>query len=224
MDEKAIRVGISAALVTLGIAACGGSSGNSSSSSSTAAAPSTASATSAAVAATTSASSTSASAPDSAGGVAAPGTKLAIGKTAIVGYRDPSDFSDKPATQRLQVTVTSIAKGSLADFKGVQLDAAQKASTPFYVKVRITNVGPGNVTAKDSDPSVQIQGIDSTGQAQQSVTFIGDFPRCDSVTAPTPMTRGKAFQTCLTFLIPGGIKAAAYTGTSQYESSPVTWK
>jgi hypothetical protein len=38
------------------------------------------------------------------------------------------------------------------------------------------------------------------------------------------MTTGKSYETCLTFLVPGGITAAAYTGDSDYIDSPVMWK
>jgi hypothetical protein len=230
MPNHEIRMLMLAALAGLGIAGCGGAASTPAASSSSVAASSTSSAgtPSTTQAGTASTSSTSAGATSAASaasaGVVAPGTKLAVGKTAILGYQSPSDFSDKPPTQRVQVTVESIAKGSLADFKGIQLDAAQKAGTPFYVKVRITNAGPGDLTAGDNDPSVQIEGIDDTGQAQQAVSFIGDFPRCNEGTPPTHMTRGKGFDTCLTFLVPGGITAAAYTGTEDYESKPVTWK
>jgi hypothetical protein len=46
----------------------------------------------------------------------------------------------------------SIARGSPADFNGITLIASEKAATPFSVKVRITNVGAGNVTAANNDP------------------------------------------------------------------------
>jgi hypothetical protein len=199
-----------AALVASGMFGCGGS--KSSTSSSAAPAPSTTPA------------SSSTPAPPSGAGLTAPGTKLATGKTAIVGYKPTGDYSNSPAKQRLQITVTSIVKGTLADFSGIKLDAAQKASTPFYVKVRLTNVGPGDVAAGTNDPSVDIEGLDSTGQTQQSVTFLGDFPRCNATSPVRPMTHGKSFATCLTFLVPGGITAAAYTGTSDYVNSPVTWR
>jgi hypothetical protein len=177
--------------------------------------------TSSAVAATTA---TGAGTTSAAGGVAPKGTRLSLGSTATVAYKPASDFSDRPATERLRVTVYSMLKGSLADFRGIQLDAAERAGTPFYVKVRITNVGPGDVAPKDDDPSGDFQGIDRTGATQQSVSFIGDFPRCNDGSPPMPMTRGKGYDTCLTFLVPGGITAVAYTGTSDYATSPVTWR
>ncbi len=228
MSAMGTRILPVAAFVVVAVVGCGGGGSKSSTSTSspaafstsTASVPATAGASTAAPSST--ATSTPASAP--AGAVTAPGTKLAVGRTAIVAYKPGSDFSNSPAKQRLQITVTSIAKGTLADFNGLKLDATQKAGTPFYVKVRIENVGPGDAAAGTDDPSVDIEGLDSTGQTQQSVTFLGTFPRCDDVSPPKLLTRGKSFATCLTFLVPGGITAAAYTGTSDYVSSPVTWR
>jgi hypothetical protein len=129
------------------VAGCGGAAGKSSSSSSGASAGSrgTAAQASATQAATTSAPSPSVTgtgtAPVSAGGVASPGAKFAVGQTATVAYKAASDFSDKPAKQRVQVTVDSIVRGSLAE---------------------------------------------------QGVSFIGDFPRCNEGSPPTPMTAARA--------------------------------
>jgi hypothetical protein len=133
-----------------------------------------------------------------------------------------ADQSAKPKFE-LQVTVTAIEKGSLSDFNGIKLDATEKASTPVYVKAKITNVSDGDA-GSGGNPSVNIEGIDSTGETQQSVTFFGEFPRCEYTEAPKPLSKGKSFTTCLTFLVPGGITKAAYTGTEAYVLKPVTWR
>jgi hypothetical protein len=153
-------------------------------------------------------------------GITAPGTALTAGQTATVYYTPPLTTGKK---FMLKVTVESIQKGTLADFNGIRLDAAQKASTPEYVKIRLSDLSPGTASASNNDPSVAINGIDNTGQQQQSVTFFGTFPRCNAVSAPQPFTQGKSFETCLTFLVPGGITKAAWIGTDGYIGSPVTW-
>ena len=81
---------------------------------------------------------------------------------------------------------------------------------------------PARSTPKQR-PGIQIEGVDKTGQTQQSVTFFGDFPKCDEKSAPNPMGVGSSFETCLTFLVPGGITKVAYTGTESYIDKPVTW-
>ena len=213
MDQNSFRRGASVVLATAGVvvavAACGSSSSSSSNSSSSAqpaASPSPA-------AATTPASS---NAPAHAG-VAAPGTKLAVGSSAEVKYTPLSHAT--PST--LKVTVQSLQKGTLDDFKGIQLDASQKAATPVYVKVKVTNLGPGTIDVDAT--SAAIEGLDSTGNTAQSVTFIGTFPRCPDNQSTTQMHAGSSFNNCLTFLVPGGINKVVYTGTDAYISSPVSW-
>ena len=198
-----------------GLAACGGSS-----------APSTDSATAAAAAglpapigakATTTTSAAAASKP---AGIATPGTKLAVGQTAKVAYT-PNDTVGKGGASTLLATVRSVDKGSLSDFNGIQLDASQKASTPYYVRVHVTNLVPGTIDVDGS--AAAIEGVDSTGNNQQSVTFIGEFPRCPDRASTMRLGTGAGYDDCLTFMVPGGISKVSYNGTDNYIDSPVTW-
>jgi hypothetical protein len=208
--RRSAGIVLATAGLAAGLAACGSSS---SSSSSQAPAP----ATPTAAASTTASSSAPASSKTSGSGPAAPGTKLAIGTAATVRYTPLSHAT--PST--LKVTVQSLEKGTLDDFKGLQLDATQKAATPVYVKVKVTNLGPGTIDADAT--SAAIEGIDSTGNTAQSVTFIGTFPRCPDHQSTTQMPSGSSYSSCLTFLVPGGVNKIAYTGTDAYINSPVTW-
>ncbi|HET6869129.1 MAG TPA: hypothetical protein VFH80_24675 [Solirubrobacteraceae bacterium] len=210
-----IGAALAAAALACGVAACGGSS--SSSSATDAAAPATSSA--ATGAASTSAASTTTSA-SSSGGTTAPGAKLAIGQSAKVAFT-PAGSTDKSKASTLQVTVQSFDKGSLSDFNGIQLDANEKASTPVYVKVHVTNLGPANIDVDSS--AAAIEGVDNTGNNQSSVTFIGDFPKCPDAASTKPIATGKGYDDCLTFLVPGGITKVSYNGTNDYIDSPVTW-
>jgi hypothetical protein len=146
-----------------------------------------------------------------------------VGQTATVPFKSPGDASKGPDPFRLGVTVVSITKGSLADFKGIQLDASQKASTPYYVRFKVTNIGQGDL---GTNAEAALEGVDNTGQDQQSVTFIGSFPPCDDVTAPKPFTHGKTWTTCQVFMVPGGIVGVDYNGggDEKYLTSPVRWK
>ena len=133
----------------------------------------------------------------------------------------PAGSTNKSKASTLQLTVQSFDKGSLSDFNGIQLDATEKASTPYYVKVHVTNLGPANIDVDSS--AAAIEGVDSTGNNQSSVTFIGDFPKCPDAASTKPLGTGKGYDDCLTFLVPGGIKRVSYNGTSDYIDSPVTW-
>jgi len=133
----------------------------------------------------------------------------------------PAGSTDKSKASTLQVTVQSFDKGSLSDFNGIQLDANEKASTPVYVKVHVTNLGPANIDVDSS--AAAIEGVDNTGNNQSSVTFIGDFPKCPDAASTKPIATGKGYDDCLTFMVPGGITKVSYNGTNDYIDSPVTW-
>jgi hypothetical protein len=233
--SRGTRVGLSAlAAIALaaGAAACGSSSSGGSTPSSSAAqssaatsaaVTSSAAATSAGQATTTAAGTGTGGTAASGGATAAPGTSLKLGATATVPLSTTLKSGKNGPTYKLKVQVLSMDKGTLADFNGIKLDATEKSSTPYYVKVKITSLGPGKIATSDNDPAVQVEGVDSTGQTQQSVTFFGDFPKCDEVFPPKSMGAGSSFETCLTFLVPGGIRKVAYTGTESYIDKPVTW-
>jgi hypothetical protein len=213
-----IGAALAAAALATGVAACGGSS--SSSSASQTAAPATSSSASTTASTSAAASTTTSTSASSSGGTAAPGTKLSVGQTAKVPFT-PAGSTDKSKASNLQVTVQSFDKGSLSDFNGIQLDANEKASTPVYVKVHVTNLGPAPIDVDSS--AAAIEGVDNTGNNQSSVTFIGDFPKCPDTASSKPMAAGKSYDDCLTFLVPGGITKVSYNGTSDYIDSPVTW-
>ena len=215
---RSISAALAAVTLAGGVAACGGSSSSSSSASGAAAPASSSSATTAASATSTAATTTAAA--SSSGATAAPGTKLSVGQTAKVPFA-PAGSTDKSKAATLQVTVQSFDKGSLSDFNGIQLDANEKASTPVYVKVHVTNLGPASIDVDSS--AAAIEGVDNTGNNQSSVTFIGTFPKCPDAASTKPLGTGKGYDDCLTFLVPGGITKVSYNGTSDYIDSPVTW-
>jgi hypothetical protein len=213
-----IGTALAAAALATGVAACGGSS--SSSSATKTAAPATSSSASTTASTSAAASTTTTTSGSSSGGTAAPGTKLSVGQTAKVPFT-PAGSTDKSKASKLEVTVESFDKGSLSDFNGIQLDANEKASTPVYVKVHVTNLGPAPIDVDSS--AAAIEGVDNTGNNQSSVTFIGDFPKCPDAASTKPLATGKSYDDCLTFLVPGGITKVSYNGTSDYIESPVTW-
>jgi hypothetical protein len=156
------------------------------------------------------------------GGITKPGATLAVGQTARVPFRSPDSLSNAAPPYKLQVTVLSITRGSFSDFKGVQLDASEKAGTPYYLRFKVTNVGNGDL---GSNTGGAISGVDDTGQDASSVTFFGSFPPCDETPPPKPFTRGKTWSSCYVYLVPGGIIGAHYNGfVDSYIESPVTWK
>ena len=216
------------------LAACGGSSGGSSSAGNqpTSAAPPSSSAPSSSSAPQTPAPSPSeagGSSATTAGGLTPPGTHLGLGQQAVVGW-DPEDTGGK-SVFKMAVTVLSIQKGSIADFKNIQLNAKEKTATPYYVTVRIKALG-SNPPSGDHNPAIFVNGVDDRGQQQESVTFLGTFQRCDDPEAPAPFTAGKSYTACLTYLMPAGgsIKSMSWTqgphkkdDVTAYFEKPIVW-
>jgi len=193
----------------LGLAACGGDDEE---------------AASTAIATATATSEATQSASSGGGKKTAPGAKLAVGDTAHVDMT-PLDETDTKKTYPIDATVLKIERGSLDDFKNIDLDAQQKQSTPYYVKVRLSNPG-GTIPVQSGDPDLKFGGIDDRGQEQGSITFIGDFDRCEDAKAPKPFKKGSKYESCLTYLVPGGggIESVQWQGSERYILKPVMWK
>ena len=167
------------------------------------------------------------------GSLTPPGTHLALGGPATVGWVPPSQDLGTGAHKgiRLQVTVVSIQKGTMADFRNVELSGNQRRSTPYYVQLRVTALSNASVP-KDSDPAITFTAIDDRGQEQQSITFLGTFSRCDDPTPPKQFVSGKTYQSCLAYLIPGGGSIqkvqwdngpAAANAVTPYFDRPIVW-
>ena len=167
------------------------------------------------------------------GSLTPPGTHLAFGGAATVGWVPPSQDTGNGAHKglKLQVTVLSIQKGTMADFRNVQLNANEQKSTQYYVQLRVTALG-STQPPKDSDPAITFTAIDDRGQQQQSVTFLGTFARCDDPFPPKQFVSGKTYQSCLTYLIPGGGSIqkvqwdngpAAANQVTPYFERPIVW-
>jgi len=199
MRASRIPALIAAGALALGMAACGSSSDEGGGSTTSAAAVDT----TASTPETTTSTDTTAG-KTSRGALTPPGAKLGFGDTATVAWIPPSRFSATGGQQgyRLEVTVQSIEQGTLDDFKNIDLDADQKRSTPYYVKLNVKALE--DVKAGTDDPDIALKAIDDRGQEQGEVIFFGTFDRCENTDVPRPFTSGKRYDSCLTYLVPGG--------------------
>jgi len=160
------------------------------------------------------------------GGLTEPGATLTLGETAHVTYK-PLTATDDKNLFHVDATAEEIEKGSIDDFENISLDEDQKASTPYYVTVKIENTGKviplGDM---EGDPDLKFGAIDDRGQEQPSITFIGDFERCEDTDAPKPFAKGKSYESCLAFLVggDGSITEVRWKGSDKYILKPVAWK
>jgi hypothetical protein len=215
-----------AAVAIPGLAACSGTSSGSSPAS-------PASSPAASSSASTSAPAQSQGQAAGSGSLTPPGAHLAFGGPATVGWVPPSQDTGTGAHRgiKLRVTVVSIQKGTMADFRNVQLNGTERKSTPYYVQLRVTALSSTR-PPKDSDPAITFTAIDDRGQQQQSITFLGTFSRCDDPMPPKQFVSGKTYESCLAYLIPGGGSIqkvqwdngpAAANEVTPYFDRPIVW-
>jgi hypothetical protein len=160
------------------------------------------------------------------GGRTEPGATLKLGEAAHVTYKPLSATDDKNLFD-VDATALKIEKGSIDDFKNISLDEDQKSSTPYYVTVKIENTGEEiPLGDTEGDPDLKFEAVDDRGQEQGSITFIGDFERCEDTDAPKPFTQGKSYESCLAFLVggDGSITEVRWQGSDKYILKPVVWK
>jgi hypothetical protein len=215
--------GVIAAVLLLGSTGCGGGGTKTTVVTQTVVpAPATAPTTTPAAATTT------AAAPVSSGADTRPGTTLALGKSATVHYVPPGNTKQNATGNKLVLTVLSIEKGAIdPDFNNIQLPASEKHKTPYYVRLREQNVGPGDIKSADM-PTFAFDAIDDRGEQQGDLTILGTFTKCDDKLAPKPSFKaGATFETCRIYLVGGGgsIKSVQWSSTSGagYSDKPITW-
>lgn len=143
-----------------------------------------------------------------------PGTELAFGETATVAY--------EPNTQRssvIELTVTSVRTGKIADLAGYDLQPRARASRPYYVRARVSNVGDGDL----SRAAVPLYAVDSRNALILPSSFNNTFERCPSTPIPAGFTEGESMTGCLVYLVPEGgtLEAMSYRPLQAFE--PVTW-
>src|SRR5512133_1879165 len=119
-----------AAVAIPGLAACSGTSSGSSPAS-------PASSPAASSSASTAAPAQSQGQAAGSGSLTPPGAHLAFGGPATVGWVPPSQDTGTGAHHgiKLRVTVVSIQKGTMADFRNVELNGNERKSTPYYVQL-----------------------------------------------------------------------------------------
>ncbi|MDQ8707906.1 hypothetical protein RCO28_36380 [Streptomyces sp. LHD-70] len=147
-----------------------------------------------------------------AGDVTAPGTELKVGDKAVL----PFEYAKKKGT--LAITVTAIDKGAEADMS--QFGARAKGLTPYFIKMKVENVGDTDL----SRAYVQLRGLLASGQST-GVSLVGDIPgKCDKESAPAEFGKGVSFETCsLAASRSGDVTGAEFDEGDAYSDKPVVW-
>lgn len=142
------------------------------------------------------------------------GTTLDFGEAATVAYQ-----AGRGRGSVVDLTVLGVRTGRVQDLAAFQLDAATRASTPYYVRVRVANVGTGDL-ARAGVPLFAVDGDDTLIQAS---SFTTSFEPCPSTPLPARFGPGARTTTCLVYLAPDGgeLTAMSYRPQQRYEA--ITW-
>ena len=144
----------------------------------------------------------------------AQGSGLSLGDKATVAYEPRQD-----EVAALDVTVTRIEKASFKLFQGWKLSAETKKTTPYFVHVKLKNVGDTDLGGRP----VPLYAVDGTNKLIEASTFASTFKPCPSDPLPKKFRNGDKVSDCLVYLAPdrGELTAASFRPTEDFD--PITW-
>jgi len=143
------------------------------------------------------------------------GTELKFGEKATVAYEPNSERNTV-----LEMTVTSATQGTIADLSTYVLDDRTKASTPYYVKVSVKNVGDGDV----GQTPIPLWAVDNADTLIQASSFTNSFTRCPSTPLPTTFAPNATLDTCLVYLVPNHGTLTGLSFRPLQAVAPIVWK
>jgi len=143
------------------------------------------------------------------------GEALSFRETATVAYEPNSARSSV-----IELSVDSVQAGRISDLAAYQLDDRTKKSRPYYVRVRVKNVGTGDL----SRAPIPLYAVDSSNTLIQSSSFNNTFKRCPSTPFPAGFGAGKSVSGCLAYLVPAGGTLVQMSFRPLQNFEPITWK
>lgn len=212
MTRRRTRLAAVAAVIALGLAACGGGED-----APTDDAPSA------------DASPTSPDGTDGTDGPGAPDARVPVpegveltDEGSDLAFGDGATVVHAPSQTRgsvLELTVTGVRQGRIRDFAAYALDDATAASTPYYVDVTVTNVGEGDVGGSP----VPLWAVNASDQLVQASGFTAPFRPCASTPLPRAFGGGESVETCLVYLLGGDGELTAVSFRPTQEFAPIVW-
>ncbi len=144
-----------------------------------------------------------------------PGTELSVGDDAVVAF--------EPRQKKvgvLDITVTKLEQTTFKkSFQGWKLDATTRRSTPYFVQVRVENVGDSEL----GRTPIPLYVVDGNNTLIEASTFASTFRPCPSKPLPQEFAPGDRTKACLVFLAPdqGELTSVTFRPTQQF--NPITW-
>lgn len=142
------------------------------------------------------------------------GTSLDFRETATVAYE-----AGRGRGSVLGLTVLGAQEGRVRDLSAFQLDDVTRASTPYYVRVRVANLGEEDL----GGTAVPLFAVDGRDTLVQPSSFTAEFARCPSTPLPESFAPDDTVTRCLVYLLPdaGTLEAVSYRPLQSFEA--ITW-
>jgi hypothetical protein len=143
------------------------------------------------------------------------GTQLALGATATVAYEPAPD-----QVGVLDIAVTRLEKTSFRkSFQGWNIDDAQRATQPYFVRATVTNRGESDLAGLP----VPLYIVDGTNALVEQTTFASSFTPCQPGTFPASYPAGTSTDVCLVYLAPDKGELTAVSFRPSQDLDPITW-
>jgi hypothetical protein len=142
------------------------------------------------------------------------GSQLAVGDHALVAYEPRQDLVGV-----LDIAVNRLETTTIKDFSAWQLSDAQQASTPYYVRARVENIGETDLGGRD----VPLYVVNEDNVLLEPTPFASSFKPCPSTPLPEKFGPGDVARVCLVYLAPdhGDLVAVSFRRDETF--NPITW-
>ncbi|HET8952922.1 MAG TPA: hypothetical protein VFN44_20530 [Solirubrobacteraceae bacterium] len=146
---------------------------------------------------------------------------LALGRAAIVPFVDYGTPNQNKKT-KVGVRVQKVRKGRIADFKGFDLEPAQRRAIPYYVDATFENRGGFALSRNLLRTSLE----DAGGREYRPTTLVvlgGSFQRCPQA-GHAVLRPGRSFDACSVVLLPKDARPGRVRFQGDVAKDPVYWK
>lgn len=141
---------------------------------------------------------------------------------AALGFGEPARFAWKPRRKIdgvAEVAVTGVRQVSMTEFSGFKLDDAMRKSTPYYVAVKVTNIGDSDLRGVEL-PLFLDNGSDVL---HPPANITGKFKPCGNRVLPDEFQPNATTDLCLVFLAGEGTTLQGVALQTSDSPEPITW-
>jgi hypothetical protein len=147
-------------------------------------------------------------------------TLTAAGSTVKAGESASVVYEVDDAASAITVRVKAVRKGTMKDFRFFSLDAAGRASTPYYVDVAVRNEGPAGL----GGVTLPVLAHTASNTVYPPNELVGTFKPCPSSALPKSFLKGATAQLCMIFLLPKGETLSTVDLQTGSEADAIHWR